>query len=171
MTTARSLLPASAAEVILLLCGLAVFAAAMALNVSDRERVTRRSDCAFWLHLLAAPLIVHSLIWIATANSLTTMSNHAAAIIVAIVLVLTLIAVVIDRRALLVSTLTYLGIVIAYALKAASVDQSKIFFATLLVLGAMVLTLGVGWLPLRRILMCLLPARLATHLPPVVPAA
>jgi len=61
--------------------------------------------------------------------------------------------------------------VIAYALKAASVDQSKIFFATLLVLGAMVLTLGVGWLPLRRILMRLLPARLATHLPPVVPAA
>src|SRR5207249_6767605 len=29
-----------------------------------RERATRRADCAFWLHLLAAPLIVHSLIWL-----------------------------------------------------------------------------------------------------------
>ncbi len=43
-------------------CGLAVFAAAMAFDISDRERVTRRADCAFWLHLLAAPLIVHSLV-------------------------------------------------------------------------------------------------------------
>ena len=35
---------------------------AMSFDMSDRSRVTRRSDCAFWLHLLAAPLIVHSLV-------------------------------------------------------------------------------------------------------------
>jgi hypothetical protein len=78
---------------------------------------------------------------------------------------------VIDRRALLVSTLAYLGIVIAYAIKGASADRSAIFFATLLILGSMVLALGVGWLPLRRGLMRLLSARLAARLPPVVPAA
>jgi hypothetical protein len=156
--------------VILLICGLGVFAAAMAFDVSDRERTTRRSDCAFWLHLLAAPLIVHSLIWLTTSNAFQAMTDRVAATIVAIVVVLTLVAVTIDRRALLVSTLTYLGIAIAYALKAASVDQSAVFFATLLVLGAMVLTIGVGWLPLRRILMRLVPVRLGAHLPPVVPA-
>jgi hypothetical protein len=162
------------AHAVLLVCGLLVFAAAMAFDVSDRERATRRADCAFWLHLLAAPLIVHSLVWLAAGrdvNAFQAMTGHLAATIVAIVVVLALVAVVIDRRALLVSTLTYLGIVIASALKAASVDQNKIFFATLLALGAMVLIIGVAWLPLRGALMTLVPARAALRLPPVVPAA
>ena len=34
----------------------------MSFDISDRERLTRRADCAFWLHLLAAPLIVHSVV-------------------------------------------------------------------------------------------------------------
>lgn len=161
----------AAQAAVLLLCGLSVFVAAMVFDISDRERTTRRSDCAFWLHLLAAPLIVHSLISLATADAFATMTNETAAAIVAIVVVLAAVAVVIDRRALLVSTFTYLGIVIAYALKVASIDQAVIFSATLLVLGAMVLSLGVGWLPLRRQLMRLASARLAAHLPPVVPAA
>src|SRR5262245_35089929 len=157
--------------IVLLVCGLAVFTAAMAFDASDRERSTRRADCAFWLHLLAAPLIVHSLIALATDNAFKTMTDRVAVTIVGIVLALTIVAVAIDRRALLVSTLTYLGVVIAYALKAASVDQAAIFAATLLVLGGMVLTLGVGWLPLRRVLLRLVSPRFAAHLPPVVPAA
>jgi hypothetical protein len=171
MTIAQIYLPFVAAYAMLLLCGLLVFAAAMAFDVTDPDRTTRRADCAFWLHLLAAPLIVHSLIRLTAGNSLQFMTTQAALTIVGVVIVLTLVAVVIDRRALLVSTLTYLGIVIAYALKAATVDQTQIFFATLLVLGAMVLTLGVGWLPLRRVLMVLVPSRLALHLPPLVSAA
>jgi len=158
----------------LLACGLLVFAAAMAFDVSDRERTTRRADCAFWLHLLAAPLIVHSLIWLAAGravNALQAMTGQFAATIVAIVVVLALVAVVIDRRALLVSTLTYLGIAIAYALKVAALDQEKIFFATLLALGGIVIVIGVAWLPLRRGLMMLVPARIAGRLPPVVLAA
>lgn len=164
---ARVYLPSVGAMATLLLCGLLVFAAAMAFDVTDRERATRRADCAFWLHLLAAPLIVHSLIRLAAGDALQAMTGQVAATIIGIVVVLTVIAVVIDRRALLVSTLTYLGIVIAYALKAASVDQTKIFFATLVVLGVMVLTLGVGWQPLRRGLMILVPSRLARRLPVV----
>ena len=42
-----------------LLAGLTVFAFAMRWDMSDRERITRRSDVAFWLHLVAAPLIAH----------------------------------------------------------------------------------------------------------------
>jgi hypothetical protein len=163
-------LPLAAQPAILLTCGLAVFAAAMAFDISDRERLTRRADCAFWLHLLAAPLIVHSLIAL-VASDLVVMTHAGAVIIVAIVAVLALVALVIDRRALLVSTLAYLGIVIAYALKAASADVTAIFFATLLILGSMVLALGVGWLPLRRHLMSLVHPALASRLPPVVPAA
>ena len=42
-----------------LLLGIGVFLFAMWWDGSDRARLTRRSDVAFWLHLLAAPMIVH----------------------------------------------------------------------------------------------------------------
>ena len=165
---------------VLLVCGFAVFAAAMAFDTSDRERLTRRADCAFWLHLLAAPLIVHSLIelvWARTpgvgrlASTLTAESAVAIALIVA---VLATIAVITDRRALLVSALTYLGVVIGYAIANTigqqGADKSFVFFATLVVLGALVLALGVGWQPMRRLLLSLLSPALANRLPPVAQA-
>ncbi len=46
----------------LFVCGIIVFILAMRFDISDPERLTRRTDIAFWLHLLAAPLIVHSLV-------------------------------------------------------------------------------------------------------------
>jgi hypothetical protein len=52
----------TATSIVIFICGVAVFALAMRFDISDRERLTRRTDIAFWLHLLAAPLIVHSLI-------------------------------------------------------------------------------------------------------------
>ncbi|TMJ16587.1 MAG: hypothetical protein E6G94_03645, partial [Alphaproteobacteria bacterium] len=42
-----------------LLLGIGVFLFAMWWDASDPRRETRRSDVAFWLHLLAAPMIVH----------------------------------------------------------------------------------------------------------------
>lgn len=49
---------------IVLIAGLAVFAVAMRWEMSDRGRETRRSDVAFGLHLIAAPMIAHPLFWI-----------------------------------------------------------------------------------------------------------
>jgi hypothetical protein len=160
-------------SLVLLLCGLAVFAAAMVFDASDRERLSRRSDCAFWLHLLAAPLIVHSLIATAVPDlDFAKLTTPAALAIVLIVLALALIAVLIDRRALLVSTLSYLGIVIAYAIRNAGVNApvDEIFFSTLVLLGVLVLVLGVGWQPLRRALMLALPKSLLDRLPPAAPS-
>ena len=42
-----------------LVLGIGVFLFAMWWDSSDPRRETRRSDVAFWLHLLSAPLIVH----------------------------------------------------------------------------------------------------------------
>ena len=135
----------------LLICGLVIFAAAMAFDLSDRERLTRRADCAFWLHLLAAPLIVHCLITLVAPHYATQMTMAVATVILAIFAVLTIVAIVIDRRALLVSALVYVGVVIAYGIQSTSTvgqlpnNQALVLFTTLLVLGALVLTLGVGW--------------------------
>jgi hypothetical protein len=155
-----------------LACGLAVFVVAMTFDVSDRDRVTRRSDCAFWLHLLAAPLIVHSLISLITPN-LTQITNTIAFGILLIVALLAIVAIAIDRRALLVSALIYIGIVIAYALGARQIGQAQggIFFATLVILGAFVITLGVGWQPLRKRLVALISPSVANKLPPVPKSA
>jgi hypothetical protein len=165
---------------LLLACGLAVFAVAMTYDLSDRARTTRNADCAFWLHLLAAPLIVHSLIrlilpapppaGVPTPFALTMTTGSAVTIIV-IVACLTAVAVLIDRRALLVSALIYLGTAIGYALtsavRAGADTQPAVFFATLVILGGLVLALGVGWQPLRRLFLRLFPAGLVNRLPPV----
>ncbi len=153
-------------------CGLLVFAAAMTYDMSDPDRVTRRADCAFWLHLLAAPIIVHSLIGMMSPVSLYTqvdLTAQTAWSVIAIVAVLTVVALIVDRRALFVSALSYLEIVIGYAIAGAgsgSGDRTSIFFATLLILGVMVLVLGVGWQPLRNLVMRAIPAAVARHLPP-----
>jgi hypothetical protein len=156
--------------VVFLICGLAVFAAAISFDASDRERLTRRADCAFWLHLLAAPLIVHSVITLAASplagglGRATSMNNAVSLAVIAIVAVLALVALLIDRRALLVSGLAYLGGAIGYIL---SGDRVFVLAATLVILGAIVLTLGAGWVPLRRRLLALLSPAIANRLPPV----
>jgi hypothetical protein len=160
--------------VVTLICGLTVFAVAMTFDISDRDRMTRRSDCAFWLHLLAAPLIVHSLISLITPN-LARITNGVAFAILLIVAMLAVVAIAIDRRALLVSALAYIGIVIAYAgnmwTGQSGPPEGGIFFATLVILGAFVITLGVGWQPLRRRLLALISPAIATKLPPVPKSA
>jgi hypothetical protein len=158
---------------VLFICGLGVFAAAIAFDLSDRLRATRRSDCAFWLHLLAAPLIVHSLIsTVAPGVNSFTMTTPVALMIIAMVPVLALVALAIDRRALMVSTLSYLGIVIVHAIRTSGASRAAglggEIYLTLVILGAFVLVLGVGWLPLRRQLMALLPGPLFNRLPPAL---
>jgi hypothetical protein len=154
---------------VLLGCGGAVFVAAMGFDFSDRERLTRRADCAFWLHLLAAPLIVHSLITLLTPD-VYNMTTPLSLQIAAIFAVLAIVAIAIDRRALLVSALIYIGVVIAYGIReafGAQVDTGPfVLFTTLLALGAVVLIIGVGWQPLRRALMAAFPSVLARRLPP-----
>ncbi|MEM6615715.1 MAG: hypothetical protein AAF619_04240 [Pseudomonadota bacterium] len=143
------------ASIVFGLAGIFVFIIAMAYDTRDPQRITRFAECAFWLHLLAAPLIVHSLInALGEVNRLTTGS---ASLIVGIIVLIGLIALIIDRRALLVSTLIYLGTVVSFALGNTGLDGSEQFYVTLVVLGAFALTLGLGWLPLRRIVFSTLP--------------
>jgi hypothetical protein len=160
---------------ILLVCGLVTFAVAMRFDLSDRLRVTRRADCAFWLHLLAAPLIVHSAVTI-TFFSLVAAgdprrfdetTSALAGATTGIIILLALVAIVVDRRALLVSALTYLGAIVGFAITKAVGKDTNVFYATLLVLGIFVLLIGTGWRTVRGAIMRLLPRALADRLPPV----
>lgn len=150
------------ATVILFCLGLLVFALAMAYDRSDRARVTRRTDIAFWLHLLAAPLIVHPVVWpLASAGVMTTGSALA---VLAIFVLLGFVALVVDRRALLVSSLSYLVYAAAQLLTAMQWQSSASAVAVMLV-GAAVLMLSIAWRPLRTLFVRILPSRIAASVP------
>ncbi|MCC7252814.1 hypothetical protein [Hyphomicrobium sp.] len=135
--------------------GLGVFLAALRVDASDIARRTRRSDIAFWLHLVAAPMIVHGAIPLLVGTP-DGMGTGQALAVLGIFVLLGLIAVTIDRRALLVSGLIYAGVAIGYLLSQ-SVEKDLGASLTLLGLATLVLSLSAGWRSLRRVLLPLLP--------------
>src|SRR3546814_18335966 len=72
---------------------------------SDRVRQTRRSDVACWLHLLAAPMIAHPIFFLLGVTQGDDISSVAAVMVIGIYIAFGLVALAIDRRALLVPAL------------------------------------------------------------------
>ena len=95
------------------MCGLIVFGIAVALDLHDRERRTVWSDCAFWLHVVSAPMLVHPLFVMATGQNIggaeIAAGSDAVIGLVVLIAVFTYVALAIDRRSLLVPTLGYFG--------------------------------------------------------------
>ena len=146
-----------------LLLGIGVFLFAMWWDASDRARLTRRSDVAFWLHLLAAPMIVHPVF---TLLGLTT--GHATVgeglLVILLYVVLGVTALAIDRRALLVSALAY----VLYALQALFLEVGAVelnLALTALVIGSALLLLSAYWHQARAAIVRPLPESLKERLP------
>lgn len=86
--------------------GIVSFSIAMYWDMADRSRTTRQSDIAFWLHLLAAPMIVHPIFsGLGIAGGNQNLSNIT--IILFLYLAMTFLSVIIDRRAFMISSLIY----------------------------------------------------------------
>lgn len=146
-----------------LLLGIGVFLFAMRWDASDPRRETRRSDVAFWLHLLAAPLIVHP------AFSLLGLTDGSATVgeaVIAVLLyvVLGLAALAIDRRALLVSALAYVLWALTDLVKRFG-DVELSFAITALVIGSALLLLSAFWHKARGGVVSTLPTGLRSRLP------
>ena len=156
-------LPPVAYNAVIFVCGLAVFAFAMQFDMADLERRSRRTDIAFWLHLLAAPLIVHSV-----TKGLVTQASKldpgTAVAIIAVFLALSFVAVLIDRRAMLVSGLAYAGIAFWTLIRQVGLSDMTTPL-TVLALGTFVLLLSAGWRPLRTGVLRIVPPALARRLP------
>ncbi|AHB47272.1 hypothetical protein W911_00835 [Hyphomicrobium nitrativorans NL23] len=147
------------------LLGLAIFVVALRIDATDITRETRRSDIAFWLHLVAAPMIVHGTIPL-LIGAPEGMNVAQAVAVLGIYAVLGLVAIVIDRRALLVSGLLYAGVALGYLLNE-NVETSFGSSLTLLALAVIVLGLSAGWRTIRRALIPLLPlGALKQSIPP-----
>jgi hypothetical protein len=148
---------------LLFLCGVAVFAIAMRFDMADPLRQTRRTDIAFWLHLLAAPLIVHSVLSRMIETEVLTSATALA--IIAVFIILAGIAVLVNRRAILVSGLSYAGYAFGTLINQAGFSDNAMPL-TLLALGALVLLLSAGWNVLRTRILTAVPDSWRRVLPP-----
>ena len=162
----------SSALVVPLICGVLIFAIAVGLDLHDRERQTVWSDCAFWLHVVSAPLLVHPLFVLATGQQETGIEPAAGAgILLGLMMVLfVLVALAIDRRSLLAPTLAYFGSIGIYYLISGAANTTGIppFALVLVSIGAIVILFGAGWQRIRGLIIRpLLPTSILDRLPPI----
>ncbi|MEL0614187.1 hypothetical protein [Marinomonas arenicola] len=150
---------------VLFLCGVAAFLLAMYWDASDTQRITRRSDVAFWLHLLSAPLIIHPIfsnLGILNGNE----SLLSMLVVVFLYLLMTSISIAVDRRAFMVSSLIY----VLYAVSAIIESYGGIgysFALTGVLIGGGLLLLSAKWHFMRAQLLRVLPSAIQRHLPNV----
>lgn len=145
--------PFAVLTVVLGVIGLIV---ALAFDMSDPHRITRRSASGFWLHIIAAPAIVNTV-----ALSLFDIGSVPAQLaLVVFILAMAVFAVAIDRRSFLVSGVGY---IVALSI---TVMEGQAFLVILL-LGLVLIALGAKWEEMRRRVMNALPAFPGkTRLPP-----
>ena len=139
---------------ITLVLGVLVFAAAMAFDMSDPHRVTRRAANGFWLHVVAAPALVNTL-------ALSLLDRDAHWLLLAVMLVFALVAIIIDRRSFLIAAIGY---IVALA---GTVFDGETTALTVLILGIILLLLGAFWERIRARLLRVMGGVLPLHrLPP-----
>jgi hypothetical protein len=146
-----------------LLLGIGMFLFAMWWDASDRARTTRRSDVAFWLHLLAAPMIVHPVFTLLglTGGHISVAEGLA---VIALYVVIGITALAVDRRALLVSALAYVLFAMQQLFKEFGAVELNIAL-TALVIGSALLLLSAFWHQTRGAIVRPLPNGLRDRLP------
>jgi hypothetical protein len=148
---------------LVLALGVGIFLFAMWWDGSDRARLTRRADVAFWLHLLAAPMIVHPVFTLLGLNDgNATIGEGVVVILLYVALGITALA--IDRRALLVSALAY----VLYAMQQLFTQFGAVELnvaLTALVIGSALLMLSAFWHQARAVVVRPLPESLRDRLP------
>ncbi|MDD7806093.1 MAG: hypothetical protein PUP46_11175 [Endozoicomonas sp. (ex Botrylloides leachii)] len=150
-------------QAIILITGIATFILAMLWDTSDITRTTYRTDVAFWLHLLSAPMIVHpifSYLGILQGNH----SYASISMIILLYIVMSLFSIAIDRRAFMVSSLLY----VIYALSNLFTLYGVVGYslaATGMCIGSGLLLLSAFWQQTRRRVLMLLPTRCRQFLP------
>jgi MFS family permease len=154
---------------LVLLLGIGVFLFAMWWDASDRARLTRRSDVAFWLHLLAAPMIAHPVFTLLGVTN-GTIGTGEGLLVVGLYVLFGLTALAVDRRALLVSALAYVLYALTELFKQFGAVELNVAL-TALVIGSALLMLSAFWHQARAAIVRPLPGSLRDRLPLIDRAA
>ena len=147
--------------------GLVVFAVAMWFDSRDTKRVSHMSDGAFWLHLLAAPLIVHGLmLTMLTSDQVWFVSLGKEWLIIAFFVVFFLLALLVDRRAMIISTQLYMIYALTKLLQENVNDTQNVVIYIFLALGIFVIYFGTYWYRTRRFVFGFLSKSFISHYVP-----
>ena len=164
LTVVRSYPGAPASNVVLLLLGISVFLFAMYWDAKDPDRATRHSDIAFWLHIVSAPLIVHPIFqWV--VDDWNSIGSVDVSLVLLAYCALTVVGLLVNRRAVIVGATAYLIAAIAYPLIEFSGPFLGIALA-LIIIGCVYLVLAVGWTTIRGRLVQPMPGAVLRWIPP-----
>ena len=133
--------------------GLLVFSVAMWFDMRDTARQSHLSDSAFWLHLLASPLIVHgAMVSMLFSDQAWIQAIGKEAIIVTFFSAILLLALLLDRRAMLISTQLYMIYALTQLLQGQLNSTQNILIYLLMALGLFVIFFGTYWYKTRRLI-------------------
>lgn len=138
--------------IIFMLLGIITFSVAMWFDSRDTKRQSHLSDSAFWLHLLAAPLIVHgAMLSMISSEQVWVQSFSNDILIIIFFACFFLIALFVDRRAMLVSTQLYAIYALTQLLQSDFIGSQNVMIYVLMALGMFVIFFGTYWYKTRRI--------------------
>ena len=147
---------------LIFVAGLTLFGFAMYWDASDRKRATRRSDVAFWLHLIAAPMLVHPIF--SSLDILAGVDSMAAALgVLALYVLLGLISIAVDRRAIMVSALMYVIIAFSSLINTYGLVSYSLAI-TGICIGGSLLVLSAYWQTSRSKIVSWVPQPIQQHL-------
>ncbi len=143
--------------------GVLTFVLAMRWDRADLQRQTGRSDVAFWLHLLAAPMMVHP-VFIALGLLGTHYSLVSMIAVLVLYILLGVVSLIIDRRAFMVSSLAYVLYALSQLFEYYGFAGNSLAFVGL-VLSMSLLLLSGFWSKARYYLMKIMPKRIQQSVP------
>ena len=143
--------------------GIATFLLAMFFDMRDPHRVSRFAASGFWLHVLAAIAIVNTV-------GMSLYSSGQYGLTAAALGLISLIALIIDRRSFLTAGILYMAFLLFAAFEGNG--EFGALMTTLLILGVFITALGTWWASIRALIMNTLPNfPLKKRLPPYVEKA
>ena len=140
-------------SIIFFVMGFIIFCIAMAFDSRDTKRESHLSDSAFWLHLIASPLMVHGAMFtLLTGESSELVAAYKDIIMLAFFAIFFLIALFVDRRAMLVSTQLYAIYALTQLFQNDFIGSEKTIIYVLMTLAMLVIFFGTYWYKTRRLL-------------------
>ena len=140
--------------------GLAILAFAVRCDLLDPTRTKRWSDYAFWSYVVGSPLFVHSLFLsiLLRGDEKLIMSGLTMLAVAVLTMAVSFAGLLLNRRALILSTLAYVAFVIYRILAGLTLSSSvTVLLVTLLAIGLYVTALGSRWRQVRNRVMDSLP--------------
>lgn len=137
--------------------GLGTLAAAIMFDMKDPTRSTRSSDCAFWLHMAAAPQIILGMRGLLIGSGFAPASMTDATVMLLVLIAFAALSLALNRRALIVSGLVTFATSLWFLVNELGGGGVNTLMLTALIIGGAIVLLGGGWRTARRAILKVFP--------------